>query len=274
MLNMRITREVIALECNLDSSAKELSQEYQARANLCNLLAGAFVEEPSAAYLAALHTPEVTDALAELGVRFDADVTAVPLEELEEQLACEYTTLFLAPGGCAPVESARLTGRFQQEPYYDVRDAYQKAGYSLQAGRFEVFEDQLGVELMFVACLMERAADALERGDMIALGRAEKDLKRFWALHLGRWARGFASLVERAAMHSFYREMAKLLRAFAEDEIAALKLHVDDADQGREKVPKAEINVLVNPDELVCGACAPDDRKGDAQPVVFYADRA
>ncbi len=233
----------------------DTAQDCLARANICRLLAGAFVEEPSRAYLEALRAPESISALRGLTLTFDADFLAPSLDELEEILACEYTVLFASPGGCAPTESARLTGRVQQEPCFAVRKEYRLAGFETQKGRFEVFEDQIGIELLFVAGLLDRAAGALDRDDPDTLVRIDKTIKRFWAMHLGRWARGYASLVERASQHSFYREMARLLRLFAELELTHMKLRVNDMDGGREVVPKSEISVLINPDEPVCNGC-------------------
>ncbi|BCB27414.1 hypothetical protein SKTS_23000 [Sulfurimicrobium lacus] len=229
--------------------------ELRARAGYYQLLAGAFVEEPGGAYLAALRAPQALAELAELGLHFDADFTDVPLGELQDVLACEYATLFTTAGGCPPVESSRLTGRFQQEPYHEVKAIYQRCGFELQPGRFAVFEDQLGIELSFVAALLERLAEALEGDDATAAGPLEKEIKRFWAIHLGRWVRGYSTLLERVTEHSFYREIARLLRDFAEAELALLKVRVDDVDGGREVVPKSEIQVLFNPNEPVCGGC-------------------
>lgn len=231
------------------------ADECRSRAQLFRLLAGAFAEEPSRAYLQALRQPESLAALAQAGLRFDADFLALPLERVEDDLACEFATLLAAPGGCPPVESARLTGRFQQQPYFEVRQAYQAAGFEVRRGRFEVFDDALGVELLFVAALLDRAAAAQEQGDTAARVRTEKDLKRFWVQHLGRWVRGYAGLVGRATEHSFYRVMATLLRELTEDELARLGVRVEDADGGREEVPKSDVAVLFNPDEPVCGAC-------------------
>lgn len=231
------------------------SLELRARASFYQLLAGAFVEEPGHDYLAALRAPEALASLAELGLQFDADFTDVALSDLQDALACEYATLFTSTGGCPPVESARLTGRFQQEPFHDVKAFYQRCGFELQQGKFAVFEDQLGVELSFVAALLERLAATLESGDTAASSRLEKEIKRFWATHLGRWVRGYATLLERVTEHSFYHEIARLLQAFAEEELALLKVRVDDADGGREVVPKSEISVLFNPDEPVCNGC-------------------
>ncbi len=231
------------------------AEECRARAQLFRLLAGAFAEEPGRDYLQALRQPEALAALGEAGLNFDADFLAPSLDRLVDELACEFACLLAAPGGCPPVESARLTGRYQQQPYFDVREAYRAAGFEVRRGRFEAFDDALGIELLFIAALLDRVASGAEQDDLANRLRAEKELKRFWVQHLGRWVRGYAGLVARATEHSFYREMAHLLCDLAEDELARLGLRVEDADGGREVVPKSEVAVLFNPDEPVCGAC-------------------
>jgi TorA maturation chaperone TorD len=238
-----------------DASPAELRAECAARADLYRLLAGVFAEEPSAPFLASLREPAALAALAEAGARFDEDFTEPDLAALAETLACEYTDLFVASGGFPPVESVRLTGRYQQGPHFDVKEAYRRAGFALGGGRFRTFEDHLGAELSFVAQLLDRCAEAIDRGDLAAYRAMERDIKRFWTLHLGRWVRGYCRLIERAAEHSLYREMARLLAAVADDEIASMRLRVDDVDGGREVVPKSEVQVAFDPDEPVCNAC-------------------
>lgn len=234
----------------------QLRQECRARADLYRILAGVFVEEPSQEFLAALREPGLLQSLRTAGIVFDADFLAPDLPALAEALACEYATLFASSGGFPPVESVRLTGRFKQEPHDQLAQLYQRQGFEQIKGRFQVFPDQLGIELMFVAELLQRGADALEREDLPAYKHLEKEIKRFWTLHLGRWVRGYSGLIARAANHSFYREMARFLGGFAEEEIAALGLsHLDDLDQGRLEVPKSEIKLEFNPDEPVCGEC-------------------
>jgi putative dimethyl sulfoxide reductase chaperone len=144
---------------------------------------------------------------------------------------------------------------------------YRRLGFMLTPGRFEVFADQLGVELMFVAELLDRGADALEAGDAAEAKRLEKEIKRFWVQHLGRWVRGYAQLIERTAEHSYFREMARFLRGFAVEEVDAMELRVEDADQARLVVPKAEVKVEFNPDEPVCNGCVSEaiNQQGGAQ---------
>lgn len=238
------------------AEAVEVTQEdCMARAGICRLLAGVFVEEPGREFIDALRSADSLGSLAEAGLHFDADFTETDAPSLLDALSIEYTTLFAASGGFPPVESVRLTGRYQQEPHFAVKETYKRAGFALQKGRFFVFEDQLGVELTFIAELLDRCAATLAAGDPAEYRRQERELKRFWTVHLGKWVRGYARLIERAAEHSFYREMARLLGDFAEAEIAALRLRIDDQDKSRPVVPKSEVKVEFNPDEPVCGAC-------------------
>lgn len=246
----------------LPTTPAELIADCRSRAGVYRLLSGAFVEEPGSEFLAALREPQALAELAAAGIRFDADFLETPLDELVEMLAIEYTTQFAATGGFPPVESVRLTGRYKQEPNFAVMQTYRRCGFELRRGRFEVFADQLGVELMFIAGLLERAATAVEQGDLREHGRLEKEIKRFWTLHLGRWVRGYSRLIENTAEHSFFRGMARLLDGFAAEEIEAMGLRIEDADQARLVVPKSEARVEFNPDEPVCNGCVSDALPG------------
>lgn len=252
------------------ASPAETAGECRARASIYRLLAGVFVEEVSSSFLNALRQDDLLARLTESGIRFDADFTATPDGQLIDDLAVEYTALFAATGGFPPVESVRLYGLLQQEPAFQVAATYRRLGFELKPGKHATFPDQLGVELMFVAELLERSAAALDAGDFSGQRKLDKEIKRFWVQHLGRWVRGYARLVERAAAHSFYREMARFLEGFAEEEILAMGLKVEDADKGRLVVPKAEVKVEFNPDEPVCNACVGEaiaQNKIDVQPL-------
>jgi TorA maturation chaperone TorD len=241
------------------ASPAETIAECRSRAAVYRLLSGVFVEEPSGEFIDALRSPAAQAELAEAGLRFDADFLTAPLADLLEALSIEYTTLFAGSGGFPPVESVRLTGRYKQEPNFAVMQTYKRLGFVLRPGRFEVFADQLGIELMFVAELLERGAAALEQGDAATQRRLDKEIKRFWTQHLGRWVRGYSRLIERTAEHSFYREMARFLGGFAAEEVEAMGLRIEDRDQARLEVPKDEIRVEFNPNEPVCNGCISDD---------------
>lgn len=241
------------------ASPAETAADWRARAGVYRLLSGVFVEEPGREFIDALRSPATLAELAEAGLRFDADFLTTPQAELLEALSIEYTTLFAGSGAFPPVESVRLTGRYKQEPNFDTMQTYKRLGFVLRPGRFEVFADQLGVELMFVAELLERGATALEQGDTVAQRRLEKEIKRFWSQHLGLWVRGYSRLIEHSAEHSYYREMARFLGGFAAEEIEAMGLRIEDRDQARLEVPKDEIRVEFNPNEPVCNGCISDD---------------
>ncbi len=226
------------------------------RIPIYRLLSGVFLEEPSVAFLDALRAPESLAALAEAGLVFDADFLAPDVVTLADTLAVEYASMFAASGGFPPIESARLTGRLKQQPYFDVSETYRRFGFEMGKTRFFVFEDQLGVELTFVAEMLERCLGALANDDTAAYRKLEREVKRFWTVHLGKWLRGYSRLLQRASEHSLYREMARVLESFANEEIALLGLRIEDEDQARTVVPKSEIQIAFNPDEPVCGKCS------------------
>lgn len=230
--------------------------EVAARAHMYRLLAGVFIEEPQPGFLAALRSAESLAELADAGVRFDADFVDADLQSLADALAVEFTSLFLASGGFPPLESVRLTGYLQQGPTMALRALYHQYGFQGVESRFHVYEDQLGVELLFVAELLDRILAAIDRGDRVTAARIDKEVKKFWTQHLGRWVRGYAALVARATEHSFFRGMALLLARFAQEEIDSMRLRVSDEDQGRLVVPKVAPELEEDRDAPVCGACA------------------
>ena len=241
---------------HLEFNTADLIEDCLARASIYRMLAGVFIEEPSPTFIAAMREEGLLAQLAEAGIVFGNDFLRPDEKELDDTLACEYATLFASSGCFPPIESVRLMGRFKQEPCFQLERTYREAGFTLCKGRFDVFSDQLGVELLFVAELLNRCVEALSTEQMKEYRRLDKEIKRFWTQHLGRWVRGYSRLIGRASNHSFYREMAKFLGGFAEEEIAAMNLkHLEDLDMGRAVVPKSEIQVEFNPDEPVCGAC-------------------
>lgn len=239
----------------IELSDEELIAECRGRANIYRLLAGMLIEEPTREYLEAVRSPAVMASLRQLGVEFGKDFTEPPIEELEQTIAYEYGMLFVVTGGCPAVESVRLTGRYQQQPYWEIREIYAKAGFKVKPKRFAVFEDQLGVQLNFLAEMLERSAAALEAGNRAEYVRLTKEIKRFWALHPGKWVRGYATLLAQASEHSFFIELAKLLGRFAQWELDLLGVKVDDVDGGKLDVPLADIEYEFDPNEPVCNAC-------------------
>lgn len=268
---------VPSVPASAELTAEELLGECAARATAYRLLAGVFAEEPTVTLLEALRSPEALESFTRAGLHFDADFAEPDVARLADTLACEYTTMFAASGGFPPVESVRLTGRYQQAPHFDVKETYRRAGFALQGGRFRAIEDHLGVELLFVAELLDRCMAALRRDDLPAYRTTEREIKRFWTLHLGKWVRGYSRLVMRATEHSLYREMARFLAGFADEEIASMRLRIDDLDRAREVVPKSEVQIAFDPDEPVCNACGgPMDTSlpAGAIPIVPHQDPA
>lgn len=218
----------------------DFAEALKSRAYWYRLLAGVFAEEPQSDFLHEIRSETCLAALADQGVTFGEDFLLGDEATLSDELAAEYTMLFVAPGGFPPVESVRLQGGYQQSATTETRDAYAAEGFALQSGRFASFHDHLAVEMQFVAVLLERQAEAISVGNQQEAQRLEKTVRRFWVKHLGRWCRGFAQLVAEASEHSYYREMARLLDVFAIAELEVMGLDVADEDGGRWRSPKPD----------------------------------
>lgn len=247
----------------LDAPTALHADEIAARAHVYRLLAGVFIEEPQPDFIGGLRSSESLAELADAGVLFDGDFIDPDPRTLADELAVEFTSLFLASGGFPPVESVRLTGYLQQGPTMALRALYHKHGFEVGRSRFHVYEDQLGVELLFVAELLDRMLDALKRGDRAGAAQLDKEVKKFWIQHLGRWVRGYAALIARATEHSFYREMAMLLVRFSQEEVDSMRLRITDEDQGRLTIPKMAPDLEQDRSAPVCGACHKKSRLAD-----------
>jgi TorA maturation chaperone TorD len=137
------------------------------------------------------------------------------LEEIIDELAEEYTGLFVLPGGLSPYESVRITGQFCQEPEWQVRKFYQDSGLVINDDR-KIFADHIGAEFGFMGFLAEKEFASWDSGD------GEEALKyhglqaEFFNAHLSGWTFAFLDDLERLAEHKFYKEVAVLTRRFLE----------------------------------------------------------
>jgi len=232
--------QIVAVDLVGNSKIDSDPETMRSRAVWYRLIAGAFIEEPSKEYIEALRNLDCIDMLSEHGVSFDDDFLASDACELNEDLACEYTSLFASSGGFPPIESVRMEGGYQQQSMSDVKGDYRSEGFVVGKGKFHLFDDQLGVELEFLASLIERQADAIEKNDADEAKRLNRSIRRFWVKHPGRWVRGFGELIAEASEHSFYREMAVLLKVFADAELLLLGINMDDDDGGHYRLPKKD----------------------------------
>jgi TorA maturation chaperone TorD len=198
----------------------EKAEEALARSNLYGMLSHVFLKEPGVEFLKGLGDNKVRDALLSLGVDLNGCLEG---EKLMEELAVEYTTLFIGPvQHLSPHESVYKEGTLLGYSALRVRRFYERCGYALSPG-FKDMPDHLGVELEFMQHLTREESRCWRKGDKEKALEYRSLQRRFLEEHLVTWAPGFCIKVEKFAEHPFYKRMAALTREFIKLEHRELK---------------------------------------------------
>lgn len=133
-----------------------------------------------------------------------------------ETEAQEYASLFEGPGrvGAAPWESVHLsaTGLTFQEETLAVRHWYRRFGLESLKIHNEP-DDHIGLELSFLAHLINRTGAAIGEDDWAAVEHYVDAQRQFLAEHLGRWIGRWARQVEAHARTNCWRGVALLLHS-------------------------------------------------------------
>ncbi|HLC17465.1 MAG TPA: molecular chaperone TorD family protein [Thermodesulfobacteriota bacterium] len=195
------------------------------RGNVYLLLSRLYSGEADRDLLDWLCSQQVVSALESLGVDVARMLSCPPegsaegpghlFQGLLEELAEEYTALFLLPGGVLPYESVRLKGQLCQEPEWEVRKLYNDCGLVVNEQR-KIFADHIGVELGFMGFLTGKEHAGWESGSVEEAHKWRRLQSEFFNAHLGGWAFNFLDDVERVSCHGFYREAAVLTKRFLE----------------------------------------------------------
>ena len=186
------------------------------RARVFALLAAVFRREPGADLIREIKQPQFLEALAAAGADLDGGFLDRPDDELAEELAVEYTGLFIGPGGhIPPYASVHLTGGgdLWGSSTAGVRRFIEQAGFAYPSGHRDP-PDHLSTELDFMCCLAEREARALEESDGAMAARLRAVEAAFVTGHLALWIPRFCARIAATADLPFYRVMATLLSDF------------------------------------------------------------
>lgn len=138
-----------------------------------------------------------------------------------EDLAVDYAHTFLAAGTtknerrAVPYESVytSATGLLMEQAREDVYKAMLKERV-LPDAELRTPEDHLSFECEFMAALADRAAEALEAGDIDEAARLVDVQQDFHAAHLANWVDDLCEAVDRTCRTKFYRGVALMTRGF------------------------------------------------------------
>ncbi len=205
------------------------------RSQLYGFLAALYRHEPTADFLRRLREPAFTKALSGAGCHLESDVFGRPEDELADELAVEFTRLFIGPGKhVSPHESVHRNaggGQLWGEATGEVMSFINRCGFAFSP-EYLGLPDHISVEMEFMEALVAREAGAWGRND---LGEATKLLKLekdFIDNHLGRWIPRFCREVMASADQTFYGKIAGLTAAFVESENKEMGRLVQEHDVG------------------------------------------
>ena len=198
----------------------------EGRSRIYFMLSRVFLKEVSRDFLKSMREKGFVEYLRGLGVDLGEDFVKGDEEDLLEELASEYTQLFIAPAGASPYESVWLKGLLMQEPAAEALAFYKRCGFELPED-FKSFPDQIGVELSFLGHLTAEEAKAWKEGNEKLATEILKLEKEFLKKHLKRWAFKFCECVMAITKLPFYREMARLTKEFLKGEMEDMGIELD-----------------------------------------------
>jgi anaerobic sulfite reductase subunit A len=135
-----------------------------------------------------------------------------PPSKVLEDLAADYSRLFLLRGGVHPYESVYLGKEklLMGDPWLEVKRTYASAGFALRDAKEP--EDHLAFELEFMYHLCQKTEKALAKGEG-AEGLLDIQ-RRFLNDHLSKWAPTLCDGIVEKAATNFYRAAALITKGF------------------------------------------------------------
>ncbi len=211
---------------NEKKNFKELAEH---RSSIYGFLAAVYRQELTSELLQQMKDRRFQEVLSNLGVKLNNGFFQNSEKELLENLAIEYTRLFVGPGKHIPpyesvhhekegVQSGQLWGELTGQ----VKHIIESSGLEYKS-EYTGMPDHISVELEFMQHVVQREAQAWEADDDETALLCLKNEKKFVDEHLLGWIPDFCQKVSATAEMPFYREMARLTRSFIEFEKEELK---------------------------------------------------
>ena len=202
------------------SAYAQQSEMSRQRSAVYGLLADLFRQEISYDLLEQVKAPAFAGVLAGLGATEMIDFLQKPSEGMLDDLAVEYTRLFLGPGKhVSPHESVQLPrqdsdwGKLWGAATVEVKKFIESTGLSY-ADSFKGLPDHIAAELEFMQQVTQAGAEAFSEENMEKAQYMQSIAEQFLKDHLGRWIPLFCEKVREAAELPFYRELADLTEKF------------------------------------------------------------
>ncbi|MBT7356287.1 MAG: molecular chaperone TorD family protein [Rhodospirillaceae bacterium] len=214
-----------------------MAEMAMARANVYGLLADVFREEPSEAFLINLGEPEFSGSFHALNLSLDEMFENTPYVQLVDDLAVEFTRLFIGPTNhISPHESMHTEARFGEKKALwgdrtvEVKKFMQTVGLEVDDS-FGGMPDHISAEFEFMQQLLLKEANAWinEQDD---LGRNILNIEnKFYDEHLSHWVSDFCDTVAELASHIFYRQFSEVTKGFMDFEKETLQTLITEVEE-------------------------------------------
>lgn len=200
---------------------EERLQELQALSHLYGFIARVLEAEVDRELIQLLRG-ELRAPLEGMGLHLDERFLGTPTEVLLEQLAEEYTGLFVAPGCISPYASVFETGCMYKDPADRADAAYRAAGWEYQRRMSGEFPDHIGTMLGFCGRLAEAEAAKLSVGEAARGDEFRAMREDFLVNQLGTWGPGWCHRAADAALHPFYEGVLNLTQELLWSELSQI----------------------------------------------------
>ncbi len=216
-----------------DIETKDHGAAAKYRSDIYSLLATIYGQEITSDLLGQIKAPQFLGALSVLEIEGIDGLMQKPEAELLEDLAVEYTRLFLGPGKhISPHESVHHQredgqwGKLWGKSTVEVKKFIEATGLSY-TDDYKGLPDHISVEFEFMQLLIlaeEQAWMDEDRDKAVACRQVEK---KFIEEHLINWIPNFCEKVVQETELPFYKAMATLTRSFIEFEMEEMKKNGD-----------------------------------------------
>ncbi len=213
-----------------EGEAEKMRELVRSREDTYGFLAGIFRGELTSEQIKKMIDSDMLSLMADVGCNIDPDFFKnKPIEQIEEELACEYASLFIGPGEHIPPyesiyvpDSSGKVGYYWGECTVDVKNWVEHYGLEI-AEKFASIPDHISTELEFMRNVVEQERLSWEEDDRERAERCIEVERAFFDKHINRWVGDFCERVIEAANLDFYKEIARLTKDFVSGEAELLQ---------------------------------------------------
>ena len=202
-----------------DLEVQNKAEGARIRSNIYGFLSSMFREEITAERLRQIKGPDIKEVLSEMGIQYEI-FSKKDQDQLLEDLAVEYTRLFLGPDKhISPHEAVHHQrddgdwGVHWGGSTVDVKKFIETTGLEYKQ-EYSGMPDHISVELDFMKEAAGREAQAIEEKDWEGALYCQKMEKKFICDHLIKWIPTFCDKIISQAEISFYGDLADVTKDF------------------------------------------------------------